>query len=287
MRIVKSSRRRSSRVKMASYIKTDTILDKILARKALDLQEQTHDPAQVARVRREVSSAPPARDFAKVLRRDTVALIAEVKKASPSKGVLIENFDPAALARTYAENGAAAISVLTDEPFFQGSLEHLRRARAAADMPVLRKDFVIDEYQVYEGRAAGADAMLLIVMALEDSHLHDLHDLITGLGMAALVEVHSEGELERALKIGARLVGVNNRNLKTFDEDITITQRLAKLVPPGVTLVAESAVRSAEDVRQMGACGARAVLVGESLVKADNIALRVQEFSSQPREVRP
>lgn len=271
---------------MASYIKTDTILDKILARKALDLKEQTRDPAQAARVRREVSSAPPARDFTKVLQRATVALIAEVKKASPSKGVLIENFDPAALARTYTANGAAAISVLTDEPFFQGGLEHLRLARAVADMPVLRKDFVIDEYQVYEGRAAGADAMLLIVMALEDSHLRDLHDLITGLGMAALVEVHNEGELERALKIGAQLVGVNNRNLKTFAEDITTTQRLAKLVPPEVTLVAESAIRSAEDVRQMGACGAHAVLVGESLVKADNIALRVQEFSSQPREVR-
>ncbi|NWG17381.1 MAG: indole-3-glycerol phosphate synthase TrpC [Chloroflexi bacterium] len=271
---------------MASYIKTDTVLDKILARKASDVAAQTSDPAQAARVRQMAVLAAPARDFTKALRQDTVALIAEVKKASPSKGVLIETFDPAALARTYAENGAAAISVLTDEPFFQGSLEHLRLVRAAAAVPVLRKDFIIDEYQVYEGRAAGADAMLLIVMALADSHLRDLHDLITGLGMAALVEVHNEDELARALKIGARLVGVNNRDLKTFDEDITTTQRLAKRVPPEVTLVAESAIRRVEDVRQMGACGAQAVLVGESLVRADNIALRVQEFSSQPREVR-
>lgn len=269
-----------------SYVQTGTFLDKILAQKSLEILEATREPAWLAQTQHYASIAPPPRDFVASLQRDTVALIAEVKKASPSKGVLIENFDSVALGKTYADNGAAAISVLTDEPFFQGKLRYLRQVREAVDVPVLRKDFIIDEYQVYEGRAAGADAMLLIVMALEDAQLNELHSLITKMGMAALVEVHHEKELERALKIGARLIGVNNRDLRTFHEDITTTERLARLVPMGVTLVAESAIHSADDVRRMGDCGARAVLVGESLVKADNIALRVREFSGQPREAK-
>jgi indole-3-glycerol phosphate synthase len=210
-------------------------------------------------------------------------LIAEVKKASPSKGVLIENFDPVAIGKTYAENGASAISVLTDEQFFQGHLDYMRAVRAAVSVPVLRKDFVIDPHQVYEGRAAGADAVLLIVMALEDSQLADLQALIHELGMAALVEVHNAAEMERALKIGATLIGINNRDLKTFHEELNVTAQLAKRAPSDVTLVAESAIRNADDVRRMGSYGARAVLVGESLVKSDNMASRVHEFSSQPR----
>ncbi|HEX2907996.1 MAG TPA: indole-3-glycerol phosphate synthase TrpC [Phototrophicaceae bacterium] len=269
-----------------AFVKTDTILDKILAQKALDVMEETREPAWLAQTMHYAQHAPPPRDFLGALRRETVALIAEVKKASPSKGVLVENFDPVRIGKTYADNGAAAISVLTDAPFFQGSLQNMRLVREAVAVPVLRKDFIIDSYQVYEGRAAGADAMLLIVMALEDQQLADLHSLITGLGMAALVEVHNEAELERALKIGAKLIGVNNRDLRTFHEDLTTTARVAKLVPPDVTLVAESAIRSAEDVYRMGELGAHAVLVGESLVKADNSALRVQEFSRQPREVK-
>lgn len=269
-----------------SYVETGTFLDKILAQKSLEILEATREPAWLAQVEHDAHTAPPPRDFVMALQRDTVALIAEVKKASPSKGVLIEDFDPVALGKTYTSNGAAAISVLTDKKFFQGSLRHMWQIREAVSVPVLRKDFIIDEYQVYEGRAAGADAMLLIVMALEDRQLSDLHALITGLGMAALVEVHNERELERALKAGARLIGVNNRDLRTFREDITTTERLAKLVPPGVTLVAESAIRSADDVRRMGNCGARAVLVGESLVRADNIALRVREFSGQPHKAK-
>jgi indole-3-glycerol phosphate synthase len=153
------------------------------------------------------------------VRRETVALIAEVKHASPSKGVLMADFDPVRLGTTYADNGAAAISVLTDEQFFQGHLDYLTAVKHAVDVPVLRKDFVIDPYQVYEGRAAGADAILLIVAALDDTCLADLHALITGLGMAALVEVHNEAELERALKIDPALIGVNNRDLKTFEVD--------------------------------------------------------------------
>lgn len=267
-----------------AFIETGTILDTILAHKLAEVAERR---AQVSLswLQAQAEAAPPPRDFAAALRRDTVALIAEVKKASPSKGVLIENFDPVALARIYAAHGAAAASVLTDERFFQGSFQYLQDVRGAVDLPLLCKEFIVDPYQVYQGRAAGADAALLIVMALDDARLRDLHDLITGLGMAALVEVHDESDIERALRCGATLIGVNNRDLRSFREDLHTTERLARLVPASVTLVAESAIRSADDVRRMGDFGARAVLVGEGLVKAPDIARQVQLFSSQPREV--
>jgi indole-3-glycerol phosphate synthase len=265
------------------FVKTDTILDQILARKSQDLLAVR---SLLPAVMTAAESAPPARDFAVALQRDAVALIAEVKKASPSKGVLIDPFDPQELAQIYAENGAAAISVLTDEPFFQGHLDHLRVVKQTVNVPVLRKDFTIAPYQVYEGRAAGADALLLIVMALEDTQLKDLHALILELGMVALVEVHNETELERALAIGATMIGVNNRDLRTFQEDLTTTERVAAIAPPNVTLVAESAIRSADDVRRMGELGAHAVLVGEGLVKSSDIAEQVRVFSSQPRGVR-
>jgi indole-3-glycerol phosphate synthase len=265
---------------MSTFVKTDTVLDKILSHKAEELRAIQ---VPLEQVKSQALGAPPPRGFTAALRRDTVALIAEVKKASPSKGVLIENFDPVAIGKLYAENGAAAISVLTDEQFFQGHLDYLRAIRAAVDVPVLRKEFIIDPYQVYEGRAAGADAILLIVAALDDDQLADLQSLIRDLGMSALVEVHNEAELERALKIGAVLIGINNRDLKTFHEDLNITARLARLVPEDVTLVAESAIRSVDDVQRMGEYGAHAVLVGESLVKADNMASQVRDFSSQQR----
>jgi indole-3-glycerol phosphate synthase len=265
---------------MNTFVKTDTILDKILAQK---VEEVRQSAAQIAQVKADAYAAPPVRDFVAALHKPTVALIAEVKKASPSKGILIENFDPVAIGKTYAENGASAISVLTDQRFFQGHLDYMRAVRAAVNVPVLRKDFVIDPHQVYEARAAGADAVLLIVMALEDSQLTDLQALIRELGMAALVEVHNEAEMKRALKIGGTLIGINNRDLKTFHEDLNVTAQLAKHAPSDVTLVAESAIRNTDDVRRMGGYGAHAVLVGESLVKSDNMTSRVREFSSQPR----
>lgn len=270
----------------ATFVKSDTVLDKILAYKveAVDDAKRRISPATIIDA---ALQAPPPRDFVAVLRRDTVALIAEVKKASPSKGVLIENFDPVAIGKTYAENGAAAISVLTDERFFIGHLDYLRAIRSVVDVPVLRKEFIIDPYQIYEARAAGADAVLLIVAALEDSQLAELHSVILEQDMAALVEVHNEAEVERALVLplvmGASMIGINNRDLKTFHEDLETTARLARLIPPEMTLVAESAIRSPDDVRRMGEFGAHAVLVGESLVKADNIADKVREFSSQSR----
>jgi indole-3-glycerol phosphate synthase len=234
----------------------------------------------------DVQRVEPPRDMIGALRRDTVALIGEVKRASPSKGVLIEDFRPVELATSYEQHGASAISVLTDERFFQGHLDYLTAIHDAVKIPTLRKDFVIDLYQVYEARAAGADAILLIVGALYDSQLSELFTVANDLGMAALVEAHDEAEMKQALKIGAKLIGINNRDLKTFNEDLGTTERLAKLAPKEVTLVAESGIRSVDDVRRMGELGAHAVLVGEGLVKAGNIGEKVREFSSQPREVR-
>ncbi|PJF25435.1 MAG: indole-3-glycerol phosphate synthase TrpC [Phototrophicales bacterium] len=276
---------------MSQYVKTDTILDRILENKAAEIarlrEEMRDEPWLRADLIDSAGNAPPPLDFASALRRgEQVALIAEIKKASPSKGVLIEDFDPEALAETYAENGAAAISVLTDERFFQGSLDHLEIVRETVDLPLLRKDFIIDPLQVYQARAAGADATLLIVMALTDAQLVNLHGLITGLGMAALVEVHDETELTRALDAGAALIGVNNRNLRTFHEDLETMARVARRLPSDVTLVAESAIRTPEDVRRMGELGAHAVLVGEGLVKAGDIGAQVRQFSSQARGKR-
>jgi indole-3-glycerol phosphate synthase len=265
-----------------SFVKTDTVLDKILTYK----QEEVAASKARIPLHQLMKETSRPRDMVGTLRVDKVALIAEVKKASPSKGILIENFDPTALAMTFAQNGASAISVLTDERFFQGHLDYLTAIRETVSVPVLRKDFLIDPYQIYEGRAVGADAILLIVMALHDNQLAELYGVATDLGMAALVEVHNETEMERALKINAKLIGINNRDLKTFGEDLGTTERLARLVPPDVTLVAESAIRRVEDVRRMGELGAHAVLVGEGLVKAGNIAEKVREFSSQPREVK-
>jgi indole-3-glycerol phosphate synthase len=265
------------------FVRTGTILDEILEHKACEVElhrqrgslNQVRDAAQIV--------APP-RDFRAGLVRENVALIAEVKHASPSKGILIKDFNPEALGAVYARQGAAAISVLTDERFFKGALENLTAVRNVVQVPVLRKDFVLDEFQIYEGRAAGADAILLIVAALADDQLRDLQALIIDLGMAALVEVHNEVEMERALKSSAALIGINNRDLKTFDVSLDVTARLAKLVPDNVILVAESGITSASDVRQMGMLGAHAVLVGEALVTAgDALDKQVREFSTQPR----
>jgi indole-3-glycerol phosphate synthase len=271
-----------------AFVKTDTILDQILARTVQTIAEdKTRITEADMRQRAEHANQDAAfkpRDFAGTLRRATVTLIAEVKKASPSKGVLIHDFDPVAIGTTYAANGAAAISVLTDEPFFQGHLDYMRAVRQAVHVPVLRKDFIVDPYQVYQARANGADATLLIVAALDDAQLRDLRTLITELGMAALVEVHTESEVERALACGATLIGINNRDLKTFHVDLNVTARVAQVVPPEITLVAESGIGSAEDVRRMGELGAHAVLVGELLMKAgESLAERVQAFSQQKR----
>lgn len=267
------------------FVRTDTVLDRILDRKVEEVAESKALCAQEEHAAL-VRDVLPARDMVTALRRETVTLIAEVKHASPSRGVLIDSFDPVKIALEYASNGAAAISVLTDRDFFQGSLDDLVAVRQTVKIPVLRKDFIIDPYQVYEARVAGADAVLLIVAALADAQIADLHGLVVELGMTALVEVHDDGELERALRLAPSLVGVNNRDLRTFDVDLATAERLAAQVPANVTLVAESGIFTPEDVRRMGRAGARAVLVGESLVTAADRGAMVQSLSHQPCEVR-
>ncbi len=268
---------------MTGFVKTDTVLDRILTHKLTEIARDRR-MVPMATVAHNARIAPPALDVIGALRRETVALIAEVKHASPSRGVLIDPFRPMSLARTYAENGAAMLSILTDEQFFKGHLDYLREIRAAVKIPLLRKEFVIDSYQVYEARAAGADAVLLIVAALDDVQLADLHALIVQLGMTALVEVHNEAELERALKLTPRLIGINNRNLKTFDVDLKTTGRLAQMIPDDVTLVAESGMKTTADIHHMGQLGAHAVLIGEGLVTAPDTGAAVRAFSSQERE---
>jgi indole-3-glycerol phosphate synthase len=212
----------------------------------------------------------------------SIALIAEVKKASPSAGVICQDFDPVRIAREYEAAGASCLSVLTDEKFFQGSLDYLRQVRAAVKLPLLRKDFIVDERQILETIEWGADAILLIVAILSDEELQKFHSLAVEAGLAALVEVHDEAELERALKIGAELIGVNNRNLKTFKVDLATTERLAtKMFPspaarPPSLLVAESGIHTRADVERLKQCGADAILVGESLLRDGDIQEKIR-----------
>ena len=227
------------------------------------------------------------RDFLAALRQSGaggVALIAEVKKASPSAGVICPDFDPVRIAKEYEGAGASCLSVLTDEQFFQGSLDYLRQIRAAVKLPLLRKDFIIDERQILEAIEWGADAVLLIVAILDDARLSRFHALAVEAGLAVLVEVHDEAELDRAVAVGAQLIGVNNRDLKTFKVDLATTERLAaKLFPPRATspaslLVAESGINTRADVERLAKCGAGAILVGESLVRTGDIRAKTREL---------
>ncbi len=259
-----------------------TILERIVRWKHDEIERHKHRrPPEL--VRAEAAMAPRPRDFEAALRGPGVALIAEVKRASPSKGLLRHDFDAVGLARAYEANGAVAISVLTDQHFFQGNIGHLQAVRRAVRLPVLRKDFILDPYQVYEARAAGADAVLLIVAALGDTALAELHELARELGMAALVEVHDEAELERALRLSPTLVGINNRDLRTFQVDLNTTARLRPLIPAGTLVVAESGVHTAADVRRLAEMGVDAMLVGEALVRAKDVDAKVQELASAGR----
>jgi indole-3-glycerol phosphate synthase len=206
------------------------------------------------------------------------SIIAEVKKASPSKGVIRADFDPLALAKTYAEKGAAAISVLTEKKFFQGSLEYLRLIRAQVTLPLLRKDFLFDPYQVYEARAFGASAILLIVAILSDSQLGELKDLAQSLGMDCLVEIHDEHELERALHCGVSLLGINNRDLRTFHTTLETSERLMRLIPPEVTVVSESGLSRSEQLSRLEAQGVRAFLIGETFMAAPDPGKPLREL---------
>lgn len=266
-----------------------SILDEIVAWKRLEVA-QTKETLPLAVVQARAAAQPPARDFAGALRGDNVRLIAEVKKASPSAGALRPDLDPVEFARTYATNGAAAISVLTDQKFFQGNIQFLTAIRDALDAPgalpagvqrppLLRKDFLIDSYQVYEARAYGADAVLLIVAILDLEQLRDLLALSRSLGMEALVEVHDEPEVAVALEAGAAVLGINNRDLRTFTTDLETTRRLRALMSAENVVVSESGIKGRADLPRLQSWGAQAVLIGEAIVTADDVAAKVREFA--------
>lgn len=267
-----------------------SILIKILSQKSAEVEE-----LDAAVLRSQAKDSPPARDFLALLRQRRIGrqpgLIAELKRASPSKGLLAPNLDLLDAADIYAANGAAAISVLTERTFFQGSLETLHKLRFERniELPLLRKDFIIDETQLYEARVNGADAALLIAAALpDDSRLFDLHAATLELGLTPLVEVHNRAEVERVLAIpGLRLVGINNRDLDTFHVTLETTETLRPLIPTGIAVVAESGIFHAEDVQRLERCGIDAVLVGEALVTAPDIARRVRELSGYVTEGVP
>lgn len=249
------------------------ILDRIVAVKREEVAELAQG-FDLAAVREEIAKLPPTRGFAQALRETTeyVGLIAEVKKASPSKGVIRPDFDPVEIATTYQRAGATCLSVLTDEQFFQGHADYLRNIRASVNLPILRKDFIIDELQIYEARLIGADCVLLIAAILSTEQLREFAELAASLGLDALVEVHDEEELERALAAGATLLGVNNRDLRDFSMDLGTTGRLAQKVPPGTLLVSESGIVTHDDVRAVKEAGAAAILVGETLMRDPQIA---------------
>jgi len=256
------------------------ILDRIVADNTQELEARKHS-FPLAELRRVALDQPPPLDFASALRGDHIQLIAEVKKASPSKGVIRPDFNPVEIAQTYASNGASAISVLTEAKYFQGSLDYLKDIRNALrnnSLPLLRKDFICDPYQVYESRAYGADSLLLIVAILTPERLEELLKLSHELGMSCLVEVHNETELETALENQASIIGINNRDLSTFTVDLATTERLRPLIPPDRIVVSESGIKNRSDMVRLRQWGVDAVLIGESLMSAPDVAAKMKEL---------
>jgi indole-3-glycerol phosphate synthase len=260
--------------------KSVNILDEIVEQKKREVAQLPARLIAAGDLRDAMLEHGERRDFISALKnpRGDIALIAEVKKASPSAGVICKDFDPVKIAQEYEAAGASCLSVLTDEKFFQGSLDYLRQIRAAVKIPLLRKDFIIDERQILEAIEWGADAILLIVAILSDEQLAKFHSLAIEAGLAVLVEVHDEQEWDRALKFSPALIGVNNRDLKTFKVDLATTEKLAKKISAGKILVAESGIHSRADVERLKKCGAKAILVGESLMKNGDIKSKVREL---------
>ena len=246
-----------------------TILERIVAAKRVEIAAAKKQVSE-KELQNLARAATGPRDFIGALRAKRPAVIAEIKRASPSKGVLRTNFDPAAIAKSFESAGAACLSVLTDREFFQGAPEHLAAARDACALPALRKDFLIDPYQAFEARALGADCVLLIVACLEDAQMRELEKLAHSLGMAVLVEVHDAGELERAIELDTPLIGINNRNLRTFETRLDTTLDLLPRIPAGRMVITESGILSTADVRRMRDHGVNAFLVGEAFMRADD-----------------
>lgn len=253
------------------------ILKKIIDYKQQELEHRRRK-VSLKDLRHKVADAGPALDFAAALRFPGIRIIAEVKKASPSAGVIRPDFDPLKIARIYEDNGAACLSVLTDEKFFQGSLASLEKIRAMVKVPLLRKDFTLDEYHIYEARAHGADAVLLIARILEDSRLKDYMAIARDLGMSALVEIHDENELDRVKKTGADLIGINNRNLDTLKVDIETSVQLSKESPREATLVSESGISRPDQIKRLTECGINAFLIGESLIRSGDPGRKLREI---------
>jgi indole-3-glycerol phosphate synthase len=255
------------------------ILNRIVSHNLEELEYKKRR-LSMAELQKMASEQLPALDLASALRGDGIQLIAEVKKASPSRGIIRPDFDPVKIAKIYAGNGAAAVSVLTEARYFQGSLNHLKDIRKALpnEIPLLRKDFIVDPYQIYESRAYGADSLLLIVAILEPEKLQELLWISHELNMSCLVEVHNEAEVEIALKSRAKIIGINNRDLNTFGVDITITERLRPLIPRDRIVVSESGIKERSDIEKLSQLGIDAVLIGESLMSAPDIAARMREL---------
>ena len=262
---------------------TPTILKKILARKQEEIIERSR-AVSVEQLLEKAASASATRGFAAALAAKLAvgesAVIAEIKKASPSKGVIRENFDPAAIARSYAKGGAACLSVLTDVDFFQGADRFLTMAREACDLPVIRKDFIIDSYQIYEARAMGADCILLIVSALNEQQLYELHEVALTMGMDVLIEVHDAEELTTALKLDNPMVGINNRNLHSFDVSLDNTFQLLEQIPSGKIVITESGIHNSDDVAAMRANNVNAFLVGEAFMRSQEPGEKLRELFS-------
>jgi indole-3-glycerol phosphate synthase len=259
-----------------------TILEEILEHKRIEVEvaKKKHPLQELLRrpdYRRECFSLSGA------LRKSGIGIIAEIKKASPSKGLIRENFQPAVLAQAYAENGAAALSVLTDQKFFRGCLEFLCEVRSAVGLPILRKDFIVDEYQIHEAKANGADAILLIAAALEKQRIRDLHQTASALGLEVLVEVHQERELDVLDFDAVRLIGINNRDLKTFDVDLSVSLRLKEFLPEGVTVVSESGIESPEQIRKLLERNIHCFLIGETFMRANDPGAALCTFLNEVR----